>query len=102
MATYVARDTGKPGEDGPYSIVLVADNLPRAVLAGDLSSLEVERVAVRVARRVTEDRDVAVLFQPAHLDVVGDVAPEEIAADAVPGRAFGPEHLRVVVQPLDG
>ena len=40
-----------------------------------------------------------ILFQPAELLVVGNVAPKEITANRVPGWTFGPE--RSPVQPLD-
>ena len=79
------------GEDGRRAVVLVAHDLPVAVLAGDLAPLPVEGVAVAVAGRVAEDADVAILFEPAQLDIVRDVAPEEEAADPVPGRALQPE-----------
>src|SRR5207247_5082161 len=75
--------------DGPGR--LVPDDATAAVLARELPALVVERVAVAVPGRVTEDRDVAVLFNPAHLDVVGDVAPDQVPADSVPGRTFGPQ-----------
>ena len=66
------------GQHGDAAVVLVADHAAVAVLAGDLPALVVERVAVAVAGRVAEDADVAVLLQPAQLDVVGDVAPEQV------------------------
>jgi hypothetical protein len=69
------------------------------MLAGQLPSLVVERVAVAVSRRIAEDRDVAVLFEPAHLDVVGDVAPDKVASDTIPCRTLGPQ--RPGMQPLD-
>ena len=84
--------------DGPGR--LVPDDATAAVLARELPALVVERVAVAVPRRVAEDRDVAVLFNPAHLDVVGDVAPDQVTADSVPRRTFGPQ--RAGMEPLDG
>src|SRR5258705_10152335 len=59
-------------------------------LAGDLPPLAVEGVAVRVIGRRAEDADMAVLLEPAHLPVIRNVAPDEIAAGAVIGRAFRP------------
>ena len=79
--------------------VLVADDAPAAVLAGELPAFEVEGVAVAVAGRIAERRHAAVFFDPAHLHVVRDVAPHQIPADAVPRRPFGPQ--RADVQPLD-
>ena len=76
--------------------VLVARHAPAAVLAGDLTPRVVERVAVAVAGRAAEDADVAVLLQPAHLAVVRDVAPDQIASAAVPGRPFRPQRAGVV------
>ena len=61
------------------------------MLARELTSFEIERIAVAVAGWVAEHRDMRVLFKPAHLHVVGNVAPDQITADTVPGRALGPE-----------
>ena len=87
------------GDDGHRAVRLVADDTPAAVLARELAPLVVERVAVAVARRIAEHRHAAVLLDPSHLHVVRDVAPHQVAADAVPGRAFGPQ--RPDVQPPD-
>ncbi len=59
--------------------MLVADDLPIAVLAGDLAALSVEEVAMTVAGRRAEDAHVAVLSRSAVLDIIRDDAPEEIA-----------------------
>ena len=88
------------GDDGDGAVVFVADDAAAAVLAGKLAAFEIERVAVAVAGGIAEGGDAAILFDPAHLDVVGDVAPDEVAADAVPRRALGPE--RAGVEALDG
>ena len=80
------------GQDGGLAVVLVADDAAGAVLAGDLAALAVEGVAVGVAGGVPHDAHVAVVLEPAELDVVGDVGPDEVLADAVPGRPLGPEH----------
>ena len=37
-----------------------------------------------------EDADVTVFFEPAHDAVVGDVAPDEVAAGGEPGGTLGP------------
>jgi hypothetical protein len=80
--------------------MLVAHNLARAVLAGDLAPLIVECVAVGVASRIAEAaRDVIVLLEKAQLLIIRDIAPQQIPSDRVPGRAFGPQ--RAGVQPLD-
>ena len=88
------------GDHGDGPGWLVAHHAAAAVLAGELPALEVERVAVAVAGRVAEHGDAAVLLDPAHLDVVGDVAPHQVAADAVPRGTLGPQ--RAGVEPLDG
>ena len=82
-------------QDGRLAVVLVADDAAVAVLAGDLAALAIEGVAVGVAGGVAHHADVAVVLEPAELDVVGDVGPDEVLADAVPGRALGPEHARM-------
>ena len=79
------------GDDGDRTVKLVADHAASQVLAGYLPALEVERVAVAVVRRHAEHRDLAVVFQPAKLTVIGDVAPDEIAALGVPGRPLRPQ-----------
>jgi hypothetical protein len=79
--------------------MLIAHDAARQMLARDLPSLKVEGVAVAVVGRHAEDADVAVVFRPSHLTIVGNVAPHEIAALRVPGRAFRPE--RAGEQPLD-
>src|SRR5207249_10142297 len=87
------------GEHGDLARVLVAHDAPVAVLERNLPALPVERVAVGVAGRIAEHADVAVLVQPAELDVVRDVAPDQVPADAAPRRTLGPEHAGV--QALD-
>ena len=69
------------------------------MLARQLPALVVERVPVAVAGRIAERRHPSVVFDPAHLHVVGNIAPHEIAADAVPRRTFRP--LRADMEPLD-
>ncbi len=83
------------GDDGDRAVRLIADHAAAAVFAGKLAAFEIEGVAVAVAGGIAEDGDAAVFFDPAHLDVVGDVAPDQIAADAVPGRAFRPKRAGV-------
>src|SRR5262245_34898094 len=47
------------GDDGDRAVVLVADDAPREVLAGELAALEVEGVAVAVVRGHPEDAHAA-------------------------------------------
>src|ERR1700730_8430844 len=61
------------------------------MLAGDLAALEVERIAVAVVRRHSEDADLAIVFEPPQLAIIGDVAPHEIPALSVPCRPLGPQ-----------
>src|SRR5258705_10660499 len=61
------------------------------MFAGELAALEVERVAVRVVGRRAKDSDATVVLRPSHLPIVGNVAPQQIAALRAPGRAFGPQ-----------
>src|SRR5712692_7853638 len=69
------------------------------MLAGELPTLEVERVAVAVVRRIPEHADATVVLRPAHLAIVGDVAPYQIAPLRAPRRALGPQETGV--QTLD-
>ena len=80
--------------------MLVAHHAAVAVLAGELAAFEIEGVAVAVAGGFAIHADVAVFFQPAHLAVVGDVAPDQEVAGGMPGRPFGPAGAGV--QALDG
>lgn len=52
--------------------------------------MEIERIAVTVTSRIAKHAVVAVFFEPAQLNVVGDVGPQQISPHAVPGGAFGP------------
>ena len=69
------------------------------VFAGDLPSLAVERIAIAITCRLPHDTHVAVLFQPAELSVLGNIAPDQVSAYAIPGRPLGPEAARV--EPLN-
>src|SRR5258708_23898050 len=79
------------GDDGDRAVELVTDDAPRQVLARDLPALIVERVAVAVIGRHAENADVAVVFQPAQLAIVGDVAAQEEATFAAPGWPLQPQ-----------
>src|SRR5204862_5425170 len=78
-------------QDRERAVVFVADDAAIAVLAGELAAFVVEGVAVAVAARVAEHADVAVFVEQAHLAVVGNIAPEDVTADAVPGTTLGPQ-----------
>src|SRR4051812_12683583 len=70
------------------------------MLAGDEPALPVAGVAVGVVGGLAEDIDRARLLVPPHDAVVGDVAPEEVAAVAEPNRPLAPAEPRR--EPLDG
>src|SRR5689334_12195620 len=78
------------GNHGDGAIVLIAHETPPAMLARDLAALMIEGVAVAVVRRRTEHGDAAIVLDVAELAVIGDIAPDEIAALRAPGRAFVP------------
>ena len=84
------------GDHGDGSVVFVAHDAAAAMLAGKLASLKIEGVAVAVSGGTAEHADRVVLFAPAHLHVIRDVAPNQEAADAIPGGPFGPERSGVV------
>src|SRR5271165_434816 len=67
------------------------------VLAGELATLEIERIAVGVARRTAECSDPAVLPDVAVLRVAGHVAEHQVLTLARPGWALRP--LRPGPQP---
>src|ERR1051325_3882654 len=81
--------------------VFITHDAPVAVLARNLPALEVVGVAVRVAGWMPEDARVPVVLDPAHLDVVGNVAPRDVAAHAVPDDALAPEHTGIMIDALD-
>ena len=88
-------------EHGDAAVGFVACDAAREVFARDLSALIVEGIAVGMIRWLAEYAHVAVLLEPAQLAVIGDVAPEQVAPDSVPSRAFGPQHVGAVVETLD-
>ena len=87
------------GDHRDRPVVFGARDPPRVVLAGEEPALPVARVAVGVVRRLAEHADRARLLLPLEDPVVGDVAPEEVAPVAEPGRSFRP--AKAGSQPLD-
>src|SRR4026208_1678432 len=61
------------------------------MLAGHLPALEVEHFAVAVVGRISKDGHMAVVLNPAHLPVVGDVAPDQEFPNGVPCRTLRPQ-----------
>src|SRR6266496_6062340 len=64
----------------------------RVVLAGDEPALAVAGIPVRMIGRLAKNADSAGLLLPFHDAVVGDVAPQQVAAVAEPHRPLGPAH----------
>ncbi|MFD1378633.1 hypothetical protein [Fodinicurvata halophila] len=80
--------------------MLVSNDPPCLVFAGDLAAFPVEGVAVAVSRGIAElAGNVLVFLEPAQLFVAWNVAPDEIAANTVPGGSLSPE--RTGVKPDD-
>ena len=78
------------GDDGDRAVRLGAGHAPASVLAGDEPALAVAGVAVAVVGLGAEGAD-AGLRRPAQHAVVGDVAPQQVAAIGEPDRAFRPD-----------
>ncbi len=74
------------GQHGDRAVVFGARDAARQMLAAHESALAVARMAVRIIRRLTERADRAARFVPTQDAVVGDVAPQQIAAVAEPDR----------------
>ncbi len=83
--------------DGP--VVFGARHAARIMLASEQPALTVAVVAIAVVRGATEDTNFSRVLEPAQDAVVGDVAPEKIAAVAKPHGAFQP--ARAGVQAFD-
>src|SRR5438132_1604812 len=81
--------------NGDRSIRLVAHHAPSAVFARKLPALVVEGVAVAVAGRIPKYRDASIILDPSHLHVVRDITPNQISADTIPCRPFGPQRPKV-------
>ena len=86
-------------DDRRRSVELVADHASPEVLARQLPALVIEGVAVAVVRRRAEHADAAIVFDPPHLAVVGDVAPHEKLAHRAPSGSLAPQATGP--QPLD-
>src|SRR6516162_5224793 len=77
--------------------MLPAHDAAVKVLAGELATLEIQRIAVGVVRRASERSDPAVLPDVAALRVAGHIAEHQVLALARPGWALRP--LRPGPQP---
>jgi hypothetical protein len=66
-----------------------------------LAAFVVERIAIAVAGRISEDRHASIIFDPPHLNVIRDIAPHKVSAYAIPCRPFCPECSKVLA-PDDG
>src|SRR5213594_3487988 len=83
------------GEHSSFPIVLVAHHAAIPVLAGDLAPFPIKGIPVAVSRRVAEYAHMAVVIDPAELDVIGDVTPDQVSSNGAPGRAFRPQRAGV-------
>src|SRR5262245_33362781 len=83
------------GDDRGGPVGFVPDDTATTVLARELPPFIVERVAVAVPRRIVERRHAPVFFDPAHLHVVRNVAPNQVSSDAVPCGPLRPQRAEV-------
>src|SRR5205085_954126 len=74
-------------QHGDRAVVFGARDAPPAVLAGDEPALAIAGVAVGKIRGLAVNAHLARLLLPLEDAIVGDVAPEQIAAVAEPHRA---------------
>ena len=75
---------------GNRAVVLSSRNPACIVLAGDQTALPIPSIAVAVVRGISEDADFSGLLEPSQHAIVGNVAPDEIAAVREPHGAFCP------------
>ena len=87
-------------QDGQRSVMFEADHAPSVVLAGKQAAFPIKRAAIGVVGRTTEDADVAIFLEPAHLHVARNITENEVAPAAIPCGPFGPEQPSI--KPLDG
>src|SRR5690348_17095592 len=66
------------GQNGDFAGLLVANKTPGLVLASELAALPVERIAIAEIGWFAKYVHMAVFFEPAHLAVVRNVAPDQI------------------------
>src|SRR5262249_47832538 len=82
-------------------VMLVAYDAMSEMLARELASLIVKRIAIAVlSGKAKPSADMLVFFKPAELFVVGDVAPDEKTSYFAPGGTF--RQKRATMKPLDG
>src|SRR5690242_20845923 len=84
------------GDHGYGPGIFVARDAASAMLAGKLAALKIEGVAVAISRGTAEHADAIVLFPPAHLHVIRNVAPHQVAAYAIPCGPFRPQRSGIV------
>src|SRR5262249_13996015 len=87
-------------QHGEAAVMLMAHDSARGVFAGNEPPFPVKGVAVAVVRWRTEHAYMSIFLQPASLEIVGNVTPDQIPPHGAPGRTFRPSHS--VVKPLDG
>ena len=89
-------------QNGNLAVVLVTHHTAVTVLAGNLAAFIVKRVSIAVAAGMAKLADMAIFLQPAHLDIVRNIAPQKIFPHTIPRRPLGPEHIGVRVQSANG
>jgi hypothetical protein len=80
------------GDDSYRAVALGPCDASATMLTGDEASLTIDRVAVRIHRRLAEDAQVTVVFTVPNDAVVGEVAEQHIPAGREIHWAFGPAH----------
>ena len=83
-------------DDGHRPIRLITHNPAPAVFARKLAALKIECVAVAVSGWISKYRHPAIVFDPSHLHIVRNVAPYQVAANAIPRRTLGPQRPKVM------
>ena len=61
------------------------------MFAGNLPALVIEGVAIRVTDGLAKNTYMIVFVEVTELAIIGDIAPEEVVAYAIPGGAFSPK-----------
>src|SRR5260370_16193728 len=74
------------------AVIFSAAHAPRAMLATDEPAPAVAAIAVRIIRWLAKDAHPAARLFPFHDPVVGNIAPQQIAAVAEPDRPLAPAH----------
>ena len=77
------------GGDG--AIVFVTNHFSGGMFAGNLPTLIIKGVAIGTTDGLTENTNMVVFVEVTELAIIGDIAPEEVVAYAIPSGAFSPK-----------